>query len=296
MSDRSALLPTATAAGYGAAPASAPKAQRPATTTSRVLAAVAGVAGVAGVVAFRANGAGSAAALGGVGPGPRDPIVAIADIVGKHGDVRAALAQSRAQAVRAMTSMTVRPISNVPGRSARLGESEYVMVCNAANRLKLIEHFESVRGDDVFKFADETESTAMIALQGPRVMEMIAPFSSEIPSLKRYRFTVKNLLIAKVMVSRTGYTGEDGVEVILPAKFATKAIDMMLKNVDLEAEDAIAKWRTVMGATNPENADEGTLRKQFATNIERNAVHGSDAPETAAVEIKYFFSDDEIVG
>ena len=57
----------------------------------------------------------------------------------------------------------------------------------------------------------------------------------------------------------------------------------------LEAEDAISKWRTVMGATNPENADEGTLRKQFATNIERNAVHGSDAPETAAVEIAYYF-------
>ena len=56
----------------------------------------------------------------------------------------------------------------------------------------------------------------------------------------------------------------------------------------LEAEDAIAKWRNVMGATNPENADEGTLRKLFATNIERNAVHGSDAPETAAVEIAYF--------
>jgi len=57
----------------------------------------------------------------------------------------------------------------------------------------------------------------------------------------------------------------------------------------LEAEDAIAKWRNVMGATNPENADEGTLRKLFATNIERNAVHGSDAPETAAVEIAYYF-------
>ena len=57
----------------------------------------------------------------------------------------------------------------------------------------------------------------------------------------------------------------------------------------LEAEDAISKWRTVMGATNPENADEGTLRKLFATNIERNAVHGSDAPETAAVEIAYYF-------
>jgi nucleoside-diphosphate kinase len=57
----------------------------------------------------------------------------------------------------------------------------------------------------------------------------------------------------------------------------------------LEAADAIVKWRTLMGATNPENADEGTLRKLFATNIERNAVHGSDAPETAAVELAYYF-------
>jgi len=57
----------------------------------------------------------------------------------------------------------------------------------------------------------------------------------------------------------------------------------------LAAADAIAKWRNVMGATNPENADEGTLRNLFATNIERNAVHGSDAPETAAAEIAYYF-------
>jgi nucleoside-diphosphate kinase len=57
----------------------------------------------------------------------------------------------------------------------------------------------------------------------------------------------------------------------------------------LEADDAIARWRGVMGATDPSKADEGTLRKQFASNIERNAVHGSDAPETAAVEIAYFF-------
>ena len=63
----------------------------------------------------------------------------------------------------------------------------------------------------------------------------------------------------------------------------------------LEAEDAISKWRTVMGATNPENADEGTLRKRFATNIERNAVHGSDAPETAAVELAYFFQGVDLV-
>jgi len=57
----------------------------------------------------------------------------------------------------------------------------------------------------------------------------------------------------------------------------------------LEAEDAIARWRSVMGATDPAKASEGTLRAQFGTNIERNAVHGSDAPETAATETTYFF-------
>jgi nucleoside-diphosphate kinase len=63
----------------------------------------------------------------------------------------------------------------------------------------------------------------------------------------------------------------------------------------LEREDAIAKWREVMGATNPANAAEGTIRKRFAENIERNCVHGSDAPETAAVEIPFFFSTAELV-
>ena len=64
----------------------------------------------------------------------------------------------------------------------------------------------------------------------------------------------------------------------------------------LEGEDAIAKYREVMGATNPEDAAPGTIRKEFAESIEANSVHGSDAPETAAIEIPFFFSDDEIVG
>ena len=63
----------------------------------------------------------------------------------------------------------------------------------------------------------------------------------------------------------------------------------------LETENAIAKWREVIGATNPEQAADGTIRKQFATDIEKNAVHGSDAPETAAVEIAYWFRDVELV-
>ena len=64
----------------------------------------------------------------------------------------------------------------------------------------------------------------------------------------------------------------------------------------LEGENAIAKNRKIMGATNPADADEGTIRKDFAESIEANSVHGSDASETAAEEIKFFFSDDEIVG
>ena len=64
----------------------------------------------------------------------------------------------------------------------------------------------------------------------------------------------------------------------------------------LEGENAIAKNREIMGATNPADADEGTIRKDFAESIEANSVHGSDAPETAAEEIKFFFSNDEIVG
>jgi nucleoside-diphosphate kinase len=65
--------------------------------------------------------------------------------------------------------------------------------------------------------------------------------------------------------------------------------------VVLEAPDAVRKWRTLMGATDPAKADPGTLRKEFAQSIERNATHGSDAPETAAVEIGYFFPGIDLV-
>ena len=64
----------------------------------------------------------------------------------------------------------------------------------------------------------------------------------------------------------------------------------------LEAEDAISLNRQVMGATNPEMADEGTIRRDFAVSLTENSVHGSDAPETAAQEIAFFFSEIELVG
>ena len=64
----------------------------------------------------------------------------------------------------------------------------------------------------------------------------------------------------------------------------------------LEGEDAVKRNRDVMGATNPENADAGTIRKELAESIEANSVHGSDSDENAATEIAFFFNDDEIVG
>jgi nucleoside-diphosphate kinase len=64
----------------------------------------------------------------------------------------------------------------------------------------------------------------------------------------------------------------------------------------LEGENAVARYREVMGATNPANAAEGTIRKLFAESIEANSAHGSDSPENAAIEIAFFFAGIEIVG
>jgi len=63
----------------------------------------------------------------------------------------------------------------------------------------------------------------------------------------------------------------------------------------MEGDDAISKWRAVLGATNPEEAGDGTIRKRFGTDIERNAAHGSDGPDTANFEIGYFFTALDLV-
>ncbi len=64
----------------------------------------------------------------------------------------------------------------------------------------------------------------------------------------------------------------------------------------LEGDNAVKKYREVMGATNPAEAEEGSIRKEFALNIQENSVHGSDSEENAKIEIDYFFSADEIIG
>jgi aminomethyltransferase len=101
-------------------------------------------------------------------------------------------------------------------------EDDYMMVVNASNRLKILDWFRSVkeRENMTFQMEDVTADTAMAAIQGPKVMELVGGFSREIPTLKRYRFAEKSLMVAKLTVSRTGYTGEDGVELVVPAAAA----------------------------------------------------------------------------
>lgn len=110
-------------------------------------------------------------------------------------------------------------------------EGYWMLVVNASNRLKIKKHLEANAGTWNVKIDDQTESTAMIALQGPTAMGLIGRFSTEVPTLKRYRFCVKNLMVMKLIISRTGYTGEDGVEVILPASTATMLVKMMLREL-----------------------------------------------------------------
>ncbi len=116
----------------------------------------------------------------------------------------------------------------------RMDDDEFLVVVNASNREKILSHWESVRAARGFKVTieDKTFKTAMIAAQGPRVMELISSVSKEIPTLKRYRFTVKNLLVVKLIVSRTGYTGEDGVEVIMPHGAVGMLMKMLMKEID----------------------------------------------------------------
>ncbi len=116
----------------------------------------------------------------------------------------------------------------------RLDEDDYLMVCNAANREKLLEHFARVKGDFVFKLDDRTLSSGMVAIQGPQVIGLLSGYSSEIASLKRFRFMRLNLMALELIISRTGYTGEDGVEVIFWAGsvLAKSIIKLLLKDVD----------------------------------------------------------------
>lgn len=123
----------------------------------------------------------------------------------------------------------------------RMDTDEFMVVCNGANREKIVGHIQRVIEERGFKakLDDRTEKTAMVAIQGPKVMDLIGRVSSEVPGLKKFRFTVKNLMILKLIVARTGYTGEDGVEIILPANAVGMALKLLLKDVDNDLEQTL---------------------------------------------------------
>lgn len=116
-------------------------------------------------------------------------------------------------------------------------EKNWIMVCNASNRDKLVKHFGEVRraGSFDMDMADQTESTAMVAIQGPKVIEKLADvLPGDVRSMKRYQFETGSLLMTKFSVFRSGYTGEDGVEVIIPARMASMAMKMLGGKLDKE--------------------------------------------------------------
>jgi len=115
------------------------------------------------------------------------------------------------------------------------------------------------------------------------------------------RFETNGIRIAAMkMIHMTRAQAEGFYAVHRERPFFGSLIDFMSSGpavvMVLEGENAIAKNRDLMGATNYKDAAEGTIRRDFATDIEKNVVHGSDAPETAAFEISYFFNAFEITG
>jgi len=111
-------------------------------------------------------------------------------------------------------------------------DSKYwLMVCNASNREKLLKYFHDVRHDSGLDFdmADNTESTAMVAIQGPKVIDRLAEhLPVDLKGMKRYHFETGSVMgLIKFHVFRSGYTGEDGVEIILSAKVAPMAMKML---------------------------------------------------------------------
>lgn len=181
-------------------------------------------------------------------------------------------------------------------------DDHWMLVVNASNRSKLLEHFAAVKdsGDFAIKLEDITKGTAMLAVQGPEVIEKIGEFSKEIPTLKNYTFALKNLLILKMTVSRTGYTGEDGVEVILGANMAGMAMKLLLKEkgdaatikpAGLGARDSLRleAGMPLYGHELDEDTDPLSAGLGFAVSLNKHVAEDEDA-----IEIPRFIGQDAL--
>ena len=183
-------------------------------------------------------------------------------------------------------------------------DDHWLLVVNAANRAKIWDHLHAVarEHDLAVKLNDETEKTAMLAVQGPAVIEKIGEFSKEIPTLSNYAFALKNLLVLKMTVSRTGYSGEDGVEVMLGAGMANMAIKLLLKEksggpairpAGLGARDSLRleAGMPLYGHELTEDIDPLSAGLGFAVSLNK---HLADAADETAVEVPRFIGQDAL--
>ena len=106
-------------------------------------------------------------------------------------------------------------------------DDHWMLVVNASNREKILSHLDAQVGDLKVNIQDRTMETAMVAIQGPKVIENLGRFADEVPQLKRYAFCILPLMGMELIVSRTGYTGEDGVEVIMSAAATPMVLDLL---------------------------------------------------------------------
>lgn len=106
-------------------------------------------------------------------------------------------------------------------------DERWLMVVNASNRKKIIQHLRALAGEEAVEIRDLTLATGMVAIQGPRVLDHLGPWGDRVRAMKRYRFIEIELPGSKIILSRTGYTGEDGVEVILPVDAASATMKMI---------------------------------------------------------------------
>jgi aminomethyltransferase len=121
-------------------------------------------------------------------------------------------------------------------------QKNWLIVCNAGNRDKLLKHFHDIRhsANLDFDISDQTEATAMVAIQGPKVIERLSSvLPVDLRNMKRYTFASDDLMMVKFSVFRSGYTGEDGVELIIPARAAS--MGMKLLGSGFEKPDATIK-------------------------------------------------------
>ena len=183
-------------------------------------------------------------------------------------------------------------------------DDHWLLVVNAANRAKVWDHLQAVARDHdlAVKLNDETEKTAMLAVQGPAVIAKIGEFSKEVPTLKNYGFAIKNLLVLKMTVSRTGYSGEDGVEVMLGAGMASMAVKLLLKDksesaairpAGLGARDSLRleAGMPLYGHELTEDIDPLTAGLGFAVSLDK---HVPEAGDGSAVEVPRFIGQDAL--